>query len=102
MTIRNCQRVIYWRQEEILPLNRFHWLKLVAGFLHIQINLLSMLFNQFWGVADNVIFLNHYSGILKRKHIYKRLDNNNFYYMDEFFRVVIKAMVVTLCIHVAR
>ncbi len=24
ITVRNCQRAIYWQQEEILPLNRFY------------------------------------------------------------------------------
>ncbi len=65
-------------------------------------NLLSILFGKFWGVASNIGFLNHYSGILKRKHIYKKLDNNNFHYIDEFFHIVIEAMVVTLCMYIAR
>lgn len=56
-----------------------------------------MLFNKFWGITSNVASLNHYSGILKRKHINKKLDNNNFCYTDKFFRVMIEAMVVTLC-----
>ena len=65
-------------------------------------NLLSMLFGKFWGVAGNVVSLNRYSGILKRKYICKKRDNKNFHHTDEFFRVVIEAMVITLCMHVVR
>ncbi len=61
-----------------------------------------MLFDKFWGVAGDVVSLNHYSDILKRKRICKKLDNNNFHYTDKFFRIVIEAMVVTLCMHVVR
>ncbi len=102
MTVRNYQRTIYLRQEELLPLDRFYWLEPVAGFFHLQINLLSMMFGKFWGGTDNVVFLNCYSGILKRKHICKKPDNNNFHYINKLFRVVIETIVVTLCMHLAR
>ena len=61
-----------------------------------------MLFGKFWRVAGNVISLNHYSGILKKKHICKMLDNNNFHYTDKFFYIMIDAMVVTLYMYIAR
>ncbi len=35
MTVRNCQRVIYRRQEEILTLDRFYWLEPVTGLFHL-------------------------------------------------------------------
>lgn len=60
-----------------------------------------MLFSKIWGVAANMVFLNSYTDILKKKHIYKKPDNNDFYHTDKFFRIVIEAMVVTLCMHVA-
>lgn len=60
-----------------------------------------MLFGKFWRIAGNVVSLNCYSGILKRKHINKKPDNNNFYHTDEFFRVMIKFIVVTQCMHEA-
>ena len=60
-----------------------------------------MLFGKFWGVAGNVVSLNWYNNILKQKYIYKKPDNNSFYYTNKFFHVIIKAMVVTLCIRVA-
>ena len=56
-----------------------------------------MLFDKFWRLINNV---NWYNGILKRKHIYKKPDNNNFHYMDELFYVVIEAMVVILYMYI--
>ena len=35
MTIRNCRHVIYRWQEDILPLNRFHWLEPMASFFYL-------------------------------------------------------------------
>ncbi len=102
MTVRTYRHAIYWRQEEILLLDRFHYLEPMVGLFHLQMNLLSMLFGKFWGVAGNMVSLNCYSGILKKKYIYKKPDNNNFHHTDEFFRVVIEAMVMMLCIYIAR
>lgn len=73
----------------------------MAGLFHLQINLISMLFSKFWGVAANMVSLNGYNNILKRKHIYKKPDNNNFHHTDEFFHILIEAIVVTLCMHIA-
>lgn len=44
MTISNCRRAIYWRQDELLPSARFHWLEPVAGLFHLQMNMIAMLF----------------------------------------------------------
>lgn len=71
MTVRNCQRAIYRRQEEILPLDTFHWLESVAGLFHLQMNLIFILFSKFWRVAGNMVSMNWYSGIQK-KNIYVR------------------------------
>lgn len=101
MTVRNCRRAIYRRQDELQPLDRFYWLEPVAGLFHLWMNLLSMLFGKFWGVAGDIVSLNRYSGILKRKHISKKPDNNDFQQTDDFFRVVINAMVIALYMHVA-
>ncbi len=61
-----------------------------------------MLLDKFWKVTSNIVSLNHYSGILKRKHIYNKLNNNNFHHKDKFFHIVIEAMVVTLYMHIAK
>ena len=61
-----------------------------------------MLFDKFWGIAGDVVFLNYYSGILKRKHIYKKSNNNNFHHLNKFFCIVIEAMIVILYIYIAK
>ena len=61
-------------------------------------NFLSLLFGKFWGIVGDIISLNQYHGILKRKNVTKKANNKNFHHSDEFFRIIIKAMVVTLCI----
>lgn len=61
-----------------------------------------MLFGEFWGVVVDVVFLNYYSGILKRKHIYKKPDNNNFHNIVKFFCIIIEAMVIMLYMHKPR
>lgn len=60
-----------------------------------------MLFKKFWGVAGDLVSLNRYSGILKQKHISKKSDNNNFQQTDDFFRVIIEAMVIALYMYIA-
>ncbi len=62
-------------------------------------NLLSMLIGKFWDIAVDLVSLNWYSGILKCKHISKKPDNNHFQQTDDFFRVIIEAMIIVLCIH---
>lgn len=99
MTVRNCRRAIYRRQDEPLPSARFHWLEPVAGLFHLQMNFISMLFGKFWGIPGNIVSLNRFAGILKRKYISKAAENGNFHHSDNFFRTVIEAMVITLYIN---
>ena len=101
LTIRNSRRAIYRWQDEHLPSPRFYWLELVAGLFHLQMNFLSMLFDRFWSVAGDIVSLNRYAGILKRKYITKAADNNHFHHSDDFLRMVIEALIITLCMHSA-
>ena len=59
-----------------------------------------MLYDRFWGVARDIVSLNDYAGIVKRKYITKATSNNHFHHSDYFFRTIIKALVITLCMHV--
>lgn len=61
-----------------------------------------MLLDSFWEIVDSMISLNHYSGMLNTKHIHKKPDNKNFYSIVEFFYVVIKAIIITFCMYIAR
>lgn len=101
LTIRNSRRAIYRWQDELLPLPRFHWLEPVAGLFHLQINVLFLLFGKFWGVAGSIVGLDHYNGKLKRKYIAKAAQTKYFHHSDDFFRTVIEALVVSLCMHTA-
>lgn len=99
LIIRNARRAIYWRQDELLPLPRFDWLEPVAGLFHLQINVLSVFFDKFWGNASSIVDLDHYNGILKRKYISKTAKTKYFHHSDEFLRFVIEALIVTLYMH---
>ena len=58
MNIQNCCYAIYWQQDKLLPLDRFHWLKPLAGLFHLQLNLISILFKKFWGITGDLVSLN--------------------------------------------
>ena len=59
LTIRNCRRVIYRRQGKQLHSSRFHQLEPGAGLFHPQMNFLSILFDRFWGIARDIVSVNH-------------------------------------------
>ena len=101
LIVRNSRRAIYWRQGEHLPFPRFYWLEPVARLFHLQMNFLSMLFDRFWGVAEDIDSLNRYAGILKRKYITKVADNNHFHHFDDFLQTVMETLIITLCMHSA-
>ena len=61
-----------------------------------------MLFNRFWGIASDIVSLNRYADILKRKYIRKDVDNSNFHHSDDFLQKVIEALVIALYIHLAK
>ncbi|WP_375449214.1 hypothetical protein [uncultured Nostoc sp.] len=65
-------------------------------------NFLSILFNRFWGVADDIVSLNRYTGILKRNYIKKNADNSHFYHSNDFLQIIIKAIVIALWIHLSK
>ncbi len=61
-----------------------------------------MLFNRFWAVAGDIVSLNRYTSILKRKYIKKDADNSHFHHSNDFLQTVIEVLVITLCIHLAK
>lgn len=61
-----------------------------------------MLFCKFERVADNIISLNCYGDIPKRKHIYKKSDHNNVYYINKFFYIMIGARIIMLYIYMEK
>ena len=101
LTVRNSRRAIYWRQGEHLLSPKFYWLEPIAELFHLQMDFVSMLLDQFWGLAGDIISLNRYTGILKWKYITKVADNDYFHYSDDFLQTVMKALIITLCMHLA-
>ena len=101
-TIQNSRCAIYQRQSEHLPSSKFHQIEPVAGLFHLKMKVLSMLFDWLWGIAGDIVSLNHYTGILKQKYIAKAADNNHFQYFHDFLQMVIKVLIITLYLHLAK
>lgn len=59
-----------------------------------------MLFGKFWGISSNIVSLNRFAGILKQKYISKVVENGNFHHSNDFFRMIIEAIVITLYINI--
>lgn len=62
LTIRNAQRSIFRRHDELTTLHKLDWLEPTAGLFHLQMNLLTMLFDKLWGKSGNVASLSRYHG----------------------------------------
>ena len=45
LTVRNITRAIYQSQMEVHPIDCFEFIEPIAGFLHLQMNLLKLLFS---------------------------------------------------------
>ena len=65
-------------------------------------NFLFMLFDRLWDIAGDIILLNCYAGIFKRKYIKKDVGNYYFYQFIDFLQIIIKVLVIVLCIHLAK
>lgn len=100
MIIKNSRYAIYRYQDEFQLLDKFHQLEPMAGLFHLQINQLFILYNKFWCIVRDIVLLNCFSIILKQKYIIKIANNVNFHHFDNFLYMVIKALTITLCMHV--
>lgn len=99
MTVQNARSEIYWQMDELTPLMKFFWLELIIGLFHLQMNTFNIQFDKLWDVFSDVVFLNHYSNILK--HQYINQNAANFHHCNDFFRTVIETLVIILCMHKA-
>lgn len=57
LTVCNVTRVIYCKQKEKPGLYRFNWIKPIAGFFYLQMNILTILHTLFWGVPGDLYSL---------------------------------------------
>ena len=46
LTVKNAQNFIFRQQTKLFSLERFDWLEPIVGLFHLQMNLLSILFNK--------------------------------------------------------
>lgn len=69
MIVKNCRHTIYWRQDKLRPMPRFHSIKCITNLFYLQIIVLFLFFNKFWGLASSIVGFEYYSGVFKRKHI---------------------------------
>lgn len=72
----------------------------MAGLFYLQINLLFILYNEFWDTIKDIILLNCFSGILKQKHITKA-NSVNFHHSDNFLYMLVEVLTIALYIHIA-
>ena len=97
LTVRNITRAIYQSQMEIHPIDRFEFIKPIAGFLHLQMNILKLFLGATWGNLGDRISLARFQIALKQKNVTK--TPKDFHVCDDFFRTIVIAFVVTLCMH---
>lgn len=64
-------------------------------------NVISMLFDMFWGITGNIVSLSYFTSILKRKYLIKVADNKHFHHFNNFFQIVVEALVIILCMYLA-
>lgn len=58
-----------------------------------------MLFDRFWDIVGDIVLLNYYVDIFKRKYVIKATDNNHFYHFNDFFQTIIEALFIKLYIY---
>ena len=94
LTVRNVRQTLFQRRGKLMKINRFDWLEPTAGLFHLQMNLLTMLFDKLWGKPGNIASLGQYAGVLKRPKVSK--DMKNFHACDTFLKHLIDADVIAL------
>ncbi len=94
LTIRNVQRSIFRHRGKLMKLNKFDWLEPTVGLFHLQMNLLTMLFDKLWGKSENTTSLGRYAGVLKQPKVSR--DMKNFHACDTFFKHLVDAYVIAL------
>lgn len=97
LTTRNVTRTIYQDQIELCPIDRFKFIEPIAGFFHLQMNVLKLFFSATWGKLGDRISLAHFQKALRQKGTAK--NAKDFYACNNFFRTVVAVFVVALCMH---
>lgn len=97
VTVKNITRAIYRKQDELNPFYKFSWVEPIASLFHLQINALRLFHITFWGRPSDKYSLQRFHAVLSRKGVTQKVKD--FHACDEFFRTVIHAHVIALCMH---
>jgi hypothetical protein len=97
LTVRYVSRAMFRRSVEPEPLMRFGWVEPIAGLLHLQMNVLTLIFGVFEGDAVDPGSHKRFSTILRRKGVSK--DIKDFHAYDDFFRMVLQAYILAYYQH---
>ena len=102
LTVRNVTRAIYRKQGDKPGPYRFNWIEPIAGFFHLQMNVLTILHTSFWGAPGDLYSLQRFNAVLKHRQGVGLDIKKYFHANDEFFRMIIHAHVIALCMHRCR
>ena len=97
LTVRNITRAIYQGQIEVQPIDCFEFIEPIAGFLHLQMNVLKLFFSAIWGKVSNRISFACFQTVLKRKGAAKNVKD--FHASNDFFCTVVRAFAVAVYMH---
>ena len=97
LTVGNITQAIYRGRFEMCALHRFQFIEPIAGFLHLQMNVLKLFLCAVWGKQADRISLARFQVALARKGASK--EANDFHACDDFFRTVVMAFAIALCMH---
>ena len=81
---------------KVTKLDTFKWLEPITGLFHLQMTVLKTFFQILWGKSRETSSLSRCHDALRRPKVFK--DIQNFYTSNDFFKIVIDANIVALCI----
>ena len=97
LTVCNITRAIYRRRYDAGDIDRFLFMEPIAGFLHLQMNVLKLFLGAVWGKKTDRVSLARFQVVLSRQEAAK--SAKDFHASDDFFRTVVTSFVIALCMH---
>ena len=96
LTVRNLRLAVNQSKFELRSIDRYQWIEPVAGLFHLGMNVPKVTANAFWGSVTDPTSLSRLNNVLARVTVDKKCSN--FQQSHDFFRTVIDALVIALCI----
>ena len=97
LTVRNIRRTIYGQHGKPLTLNCFQYIEPIAGFFHLQINVLKLFLGALWDKKNNCVFLACFKVRLGRNNASQ--DVKDFHACDDFYKTTMRSFAISLCMH---